>query len=98
MLGLALFLFAVVVLVGTFVAGRWVAARNRSRNRLRRTWKTFLRNIPGEFRRYILLYQPFVVFGESGSGKSSLIGRYTDWKGQAAQFYPSYNADPALQI
>ena len=72
--------------------------RDFSPGALRRIWKTFLRQVPREFRPYVLLYQPFVVFGESGSGKSLLIGRYTDWKGQAAQFYPSYSTDPRLQI
>ncbi|MEZ0227890.1 MAG: hypothetical protein ACAI25_04645 [Planctomycetota bacterium] len=88
----------ILLLLGTFFVTKWISIRNRSKNRLRRIWTSFLKNIPGEFRRYIMLYQPFVVFGESGSGKSSLIGRYTDWKGQAAQFYPSYNVDPLLQI
>src|SRR5205085_1132256 len=47
---------------------------------------------------HILFFQPFVVLGESASGKSLLISKYTDWKGQAAQFYPSYSVDPQLQI
>ncbi len=98
MLAVFCVVLAIVFLGGGWLIGRWVAARNRSKNRLVRIWKSFLKNIPRDFRRYIALYQPFVVFGESGSGKSSLIGRYTDWKGQAAQFYPSYNVDPSLQI
>jgi type VI secretion system protein ImpL len=63
-----------------------------------KVWKEFLRQIPTEFRRAILSYPPVVVLGEAGSGKSVLIGRYTDWKGQAAQFYPSYSQNPQLQI
>lgn len=61
-------------------------------------WKKFLKGIPGKFRRSIMLYQPFVVLGDSGSGKSLLINNYTDWQGQARQFYPSYTQDPLLQI
>lgn len=61
-------------------------------------WKEFLREIPGEFRRSILLYDSFIVFGEPAAGKSSLIDACTDWQGQARQFYPSYIADPQLQI
>jgi len=65
---------------------------------LRNIWKEFLAKIPGEFRRSIMLYEPFVVLGESGVGKSSLIDLCTDWQGQARQFYPSYTTDPLLQI
>ena len=61
-------------------------------------WRAFLREIPPEFRRSIMWYEPYVVFGESGVGKSRLIDACTDWKGQARQFYPSYAADPQLQI
>lgn len=65
---------------------------------LRGVWKRFLAQIPGEFRRYVLHFQSFVVLGEAGSGKSLLIARCTDWKGQAAQFYPSYVANPLYQL
>lgn len=61
-------------------------------------WKEFLLQIPKEFRRSIMMYEPFVVLGESGVGKSSLIDACTDWQGQARQFYPSYTTDPLLQI
>ena len=61
-------------------------------------WKSFLKGIPGKFRRSIMLYQPFVVLGDSGSGKSLLINNYTDWQGQARQFYPSHTQDPILQV
>src|SRR4051812_15257524 len=52
-------------------------------------WNDFLKQIPGEFRSSTLASPPVVVLGEAGSGKSVLISKYTDWKGQAAQFYPS---------
>jgi len=68
------------------------------RSSLRNIWKAFLKEIPGELRRSILLYHPFLVFGDIGSGKSLLIDTYTDWKGQANQFYPSYTVNPLLQI
>jgi hypothetical protein len=61
-------------------------------------WKEFIKEIPGEFRRSIMLFHPFVVFGEAGTGKSLLVDTYTDWKGQANQFYPSYTVNPLLQI
>ncbi len=64
---------------------------------LRRVWVNFLRQIPPEFRRYVNHFQHFIVLGESASGKSLIISKFTDWKGQAAQFYPSYALDPQLQ-
>lgn len=63
-----------------------------------KVWKGFLRRIPWEFRRTIMIYQHFVVFGGAGVGKSLLIDRYTDWRGHARQFYPSYTTNPLLQI
>jgi len=65
---------------------------------LRKTWKRFLKELPGEFRRSVLLFRHYIVLGETGSGKSSLIDNYTDWRGQARQFYPSYTLDSYLQI
>ncbi len=61
-------------------------------------WKTYIRKIPGEFRRAILLYHPFVVLGESGSGKSTAIDTYSDWQNQSDQFYPSHRESQDLQI
>ncbi len=61
-------------------------------------WKTFLKNIPAKFRRSILMYQPYIVMGEAGTGKTRLIDNYTDWKNQANQFYPSHTQDELLQI
>ncbi|GIW70588.1 MAG: hypothetical protein KatS3mg102_0130 [Planctomycetota bacterium] len=65
---------------------------------LSRIWKRFLRQIPWEFRRAILRYQPFVVLGAAGSGKTALISTFTDWQGQAARFYSSYSVERELQI
>ncbi len=66
--------------------------------RLARVWKGFLREIPWELRRTVKVYQHFVVFGESGSGKSNLIDNQTDWQGHARQFYPSYTTSELLQF
>ena len=62
------------------------------------SWRGFLRQLPNSYRRSIGIYQPFVVLGESGGGKSSLIDGYTDWQGHSAQFLPSRPNDPTLQI
>jgi len=61
-------------------------------------WKTYIKKIPAEFRRAILLYHPFVVIGKSGSGKSSIIDTYSDWQNQSDQFYPSLRENQDLQI
>ncbi len=63
-----------------------------------RSWKAFVDAIPRRFRPYIKLYEHFLVLGESDAGKSFLIDNYTDWKGQARQFYPSYVGDPLIQF
>ncbi|MCE5335603.1 MAG: hypothetical protein LLG06_13550 [Desulfobacteraceae bacterium] len=68
------------------------------RSSLRKVWKAFLAQIPRQFRVAIQTYRPYVVLGESGTGKSLLIDNYTDWRGQANRFYPSYTVDPLLQI
>jgi hypothetical protein len=65
---------------------------------LAKVWKGFLKEIPWELRRSIMVYEHFVVFGEAGAGKSALIDNYTDWQGHARQFYPSYTTNPLLQI
>ena len=65
---------------------------------LRKAWKSFMREIPAEFRRVIMVYQHFVVLGEAGAGKGHLIDGHTDWQGHARQFYPSYTANPLLKI
>lgn len=65
---------------------------------LYRIWKNFLKAVPRSVRPTFSVYDHFIVLGEAGSGKSTLIDRYTDWQGHARQFYPSYTADPLLQI
>jgi hypothetical protein len=101
-----------ILLVGALVVvgGKWLWARRqrkqaeapaqsgRPRLRLRRTWTAFLRRTPATQRRGLALFQPFIVLGEAGAGKSALIERFVDWRGQSAQFHPSYVEDPLLQI
>lgn len=65
---------------------------------LRRAWRTFIRRMPREHQRVLPLFRPFVVLGEAGAGKTTLIDRRTDWRGQAALFHPSYTDDPLLQV
>ncbi|MEN6318098.1 MAG: hypothetical protein ABFD82_05025 [Syntrophaceae bacterium] len=65
---------------------------------LTRIWKDFLKEIPWAVRPAVMVYEHFIVFGESSAGKSALIDNYTDWQGHARQFYPSYTTNPLLQI
>lgn len=65
---------------------------------LRRAWKQFRSRMPQEHRRVLPLFRPFVVLGEPGTGKTSLIDRRSDWRGQAALFHPSFTEDPLLQV
>lgn len=65
---------------------------------LRKIWKSFLREIPGDLRHQLMVFDQFVVFGGWGAGKTMLIDNYTDWQGYAREFYPSYTANPLLQI
>jgi len=109
---LAIFLIIVLAIIVYFILKRYLANKHskeieipqESRKErispysLRKTWKRFLKELPGEFRRSVLLFRHFIVLGEAGSGKSSLIDNYTDWRGQARQFYPSYTLDSYLQI
>lgn len=67
-------------------------------SRLARVWKHFLREIPWDLRRAIMLYQHFIVLGELNAGKSSLIDNHTDWQGHARRFYPSYTSSSLLRI
>lgn len=69
-----------------------------ARNRLQSIWDRFLARLPSSVRTSIPSYEHFVVFGNSGSGKSALIARKVDWQGQASQFIPSHTADPLMQI
>lgn len=69
-----------------------------SRGRLREIWDKFLSRLPSLVRTAIPDYSHFVVFGNTGSGKSALISRKVDWQGQTSQFVPSFTADPLMQV
>jgi type VI secretion system protein ImpL len=97
--------------VAGLLAVKWVRARRKKKTAappparpfkarldLRRAWRTFLRRTPALQRRGLALFQPFVVLGDAGAGKSALVSRFVDWRGRSAQFQPSYVADPLLQI
>lgn len=100
------------VAAGVFLLIFWLRLRRQSesdtailqptqsiaRNRLTSIWDKFLARLPSSVRTTIPTYSHFVVFGNSGAGKSALIGRKVDWQGQASQFIPSFTADPLMQI
>jgi hypothetical protein len=65
---------------------------------LRKIWKNFLKEMPGDLRRHTMVFDHFIVFGGWSSGKTTLIDHYTDWQGYAREFYPSYTTNPLLQI
>ena len=58
-------------------------------------WERFLGGLPGEFRRAINEFQPFVVLGPALSGKTALIQAYTDCQRQQNQFLDSAVEDPS---
>jgi type VI secretion system protein ImpL len=69
-----------------------------SQNALWRVHARFLRALPGEFRRAIVDFQPFVLIGPSLSGKTALAQAFTDSQRQRNQFLESSLDDPHLQI
>ena len=79
-------------------AGSPAAKPSLSRGSLVRVWREFLGRMPWEIRRYVGDFQPFVVMGEAGCGKSSLISACTDWEGQSLQFHPSHVTSPLIQF
>ncbi len=66
--------------------------------RLLSIWEKFSSRLPSGVRLPLPEYAHFVVLGNSGAGKSALIGRKIDWQGQASQFIPSFTADPLMQV
>jgi len=78
--------------------GAEVKQKRLSSSILSKAWRDFLKEIPGNFRRSIMLYQHFIVIGEAGAGKRQLIDKCTDWQGQSCQFYPSYTVNPMLKM
>lgn len=102
-LGLLLLL---VLLVAAGVG--WLIWRRRARaakapttaslGALSAVWQRFLRGLPLSARPQVPHFPWVVTLGEAGAGKSQLIDAKVDWKAQAGQFFPSYTADPVLQL
>jgi type VI secretion system protein ImpL len=67
-------------------------------NSLVTIWKRFVSAVPFRLRPKALRAPFSIVIGDSGSGKSSIIDNYADWRGQNFRFYPSFVEDPLLQI
>jgi hypothetical protein len=80
------------------VAPRAGGASTPRPDRLQRVWKQFLRRLPALLRRSVFQFQPFLVLGEAGSGKSRLIDTCTDWKQQERRLLGGSLDDPELRI
>lgn len=65
---------------------------------LRATWRKFLQTLPPTYRRSILSFDHFVVFGDAASGKSLVVDRYTDFRRQAKQFLGSHVFDSHIDL
>jgi hypothetical protein len=61
-------------------------------------WKRFLKGLEPEYRRSIFQFQPFVILGAAGSGKSQLIETCTDAKQQEQQLLGGALKDPELTL
>ncbi|WP_437932543.1 type VI secretion protein IcmF/TssM N-terminal domain-containing protein [Sorangium sp. So ce291] len=69
-----------------------------SPGQLRKAWLRFLGKQPTHYRRSILNFEHFVVFGAAASGKSTMADGYTDWRRQEKQFIASQTDDKDLPI
>jgi hypothetical protein len=65
---------------------------------LRRAWLGFLRRMPWNYRRSILNFDHFVIFGLAGSGKSRLVEAYTDFRHQMRLVARDAPVDPELPV
>ncbi|TWI66678.1 type VI secretion system (T6SS) IcmF/TssM family protein [Desulfobotulus alkaliphilus] len=63
-----------------------------------RVWKEFLSGIPWRIRRYTGRLPVYVLMGESGSGKTELIRKYTDYEALSLQFQAGHTTSPLFQI
>lgn len=105
-------LFVLLIVAGAVLLFWWIKLRKRreegtayvtpaqsmTKSRLLDIWERFLSRLPSGVRATTPELPHFVVFGNTGAGKSALISRKVDWQGQASQFIPSYTADPLLQL
>ncbi|WP_437594399.1 type VI secretion protein IcmF/TssM N-terminal domain-containing protein [Sorangium sp. So ce1000] len=65
---------------------------------LRQAWLRFVGKLPSHYRRSLLNFEQFVVFGAAASGKSTVVDGYTDWRRQAKQFIASQTDDKDLPV
>lgn len=105
-------LFVLLIVAGAVLLFWWLRLRKRreegtayvkptqsmTKQRLSEVWERFQTRLPSTVRATTPELPHFVVFGNTGAGKSALISRKVDWQGQASQFIPSYTADPLLQL
>lgn len=63
---------------------------------LLRAFRRFLRRLPWQYRRSLLKFDHFVVFGLAGSGKSRLIEEQSDYRYQMKQIAGDAPLDPEL--
>ncbi len=96
----------ILVLIGLLLIVLWFRSRKPAVSgttalkpgSLRKIYKRFLQPLPWRARSVLLTYPWVVVLGDSGAGKTQIIGTHVDWQGQQSQFFPSYTADPLLQF
>ncbi len=71
----------------------------KTRVKLYRVWKRFLRQIPPTYRHFIQSYPShFIVLGDERSGKSQLIHKHIDQEKDVYSFETTYTAEPDVQL
>lgn len=96
---------AVLVLIGVWLLVRRIRARPTQQppaqiepGCLTRIYREFLNKQPRDYRRSILGFQPIVVLGNQGSGKTEVINRFSDWDQQATDGLESHTEAAELQL
>ena len=74
------------------------ASEDLKPRQLAQVWNRFLKKQPPNVRRSILHFEPVVVIGAPGSGKSRIIDTGSDWRRAERQFLESDTTDAELQI